>query len=112
MFYHDGKLQYRVRVDKPNPHFAKMLQQAIGGIEGEMRVCLQYLFQAWGSRGHPKYRDMLMETGTEELAHIEMLATAVALNLEGASSDVKEAMAKSDGAVGAVMGGTDVRHFL
>src|SRR5688572_13086045 len=51
MFYHDGKLQYTVRVEKPNPHFAKMLQQAIGGIEGEMRVALQYLFQAWGARG-------------------------------------------------------------
>src|SRR4051794_38222509 len=112
MFYHDRKLQYKVWVDKPNPHFARMLQQAIGGIEGEIRVCLQYLFQAWNSRGPMKYRDMLLNTGTEEIAHIEMLATAVALNLEGASADVKEAMAKSDGAVGAVLGGTDVRHFL
>jgi len=39
MFYHDGgKLQYPVRVDRPDPLFAKALQQAIGGIEGEMRV--------------------------------------------------------------------------
>lgn len=112
MFYHDRKLQYPVRVEKPNPQFARMLQQAIGGIEGEIRVCLQYLFQAWNARGPVKYRDMLLNTGTEEIAHIEMLATAVALNLEGASADVKEAFAKSDGAVGAVMGGTDVRHFL
>lgn len=112
MFYHDRKLQFPVRVEKPNPQFARMLQQAIGGIEGEIRVCLQYLFQSWNSRGPVKYRDMLLNTGTEEIAHIEMLATAVALNLEGASADVKEAMAKSDGAVGAVMGGTDVRHFL
>lgn len=112
MFYHDRKLQYPVRVEKPNPQFARMLQQAIGGVEGEIRVCLQYLFQSWNSRGPVKYRDMLLNTGTEEIAHIEMLATAVALNLEGASADVKEAFAKSDGAVGAVMGGTDVRHFL
>jgi len=112
MFYHDRQLQYKVRVEKPNPQFARMLQQAIGGIEGEIRVCLQYLFQAWNSRGPAKYKDMLLETGTEEIAHIEMLATAVALNLEGASADVQEAMAKSDGAVGAVMGGTDVRHIL
>ena len=112
MFYHDRKLQYPVRVEKPNPQFARMLQQAIGGIEGEIRVCLQYLFQSWNTRGPVKYRDMLLNTGTEEIAHIEMLATAVALNLEGASVDVKEAMAKSDGAVGAIMGGTDVRHFL
>ncbi len=112
MFYHDRKLQFPVRVEKPNPHFAKMLQQAIGGVEGEIRVCLQYLFQAWNSRGPVKYRDMLLNTGTEEIAHIEMLATAVALNLEGASADVQEAMAKGDGMVGAIMGGTDPRHIL
>lgn len=111
MFYHDNKLQYTVRVDKPNPAFANMLQQAIGGIEGEIRVCLQYLFQAWGSRGPVKYRDMLMETGTEEIAHIEMLATAVALNLEGAPLSLKEEMAK-DKVIGAVMGGMNPRHVL
>ncbi|TXK45293.1 catalase [Pontibacter qinzhouensis] len=111
MFYHDKKLQYRVRVDKPNPMFARMLQQAIGGIEGEIRVCLQYLFQAWGSRGPVKYRDMLLDTGTEEIAHIEMLATAVALNLEGAPASLKDEMAK-DKMIGAVMGGMDPRHIL
>jgi len=111
MFYHDKLLQYKVRVDKPNPAFARMLQQAIGGIEGEIRVCLQYLFQAWGSRGPVKYRDMLLETGTEEMAHIEMLATAVALNLEGAPVSMKDEFAK-DSVVGAVMGGMDPRHFL
>src|SRR3982751_5459621 len=92
MFYHDGQLQYNVRVSKPNPQFAKMLQQAIGGVEGEIRVCLQYLFQAWNSRGPKKYRDMLLETGTEEISHIEMLSTAVALNLEGSSSAAKDEM--------------------
>lgn len=112
MFYHDGELQYEVKVEKPNPQFAKMLQQAIGGIEGEMRVCLQYLFQAWGSRGPDKYRDMLLETGTEEMAHIELLATAVAKNLEGASSDIKEEMTNKNPAVEAVMGGKDPRHVL
>ena len=82
MFYTDGQLQFTVRVEKPNPVFARALQQAIGGVEGEIRVMLQYLFQAWGSRGPAKYRDMLLNTGTEEIGHIEMLATAVALNLD------------------------------
>ena len=112
MFYHDSKLQYQVRVEKPDPMFAKMLQQAIGGIEGEIRVCLQYLFQAWGSRGPAKYRDMLMETGTEEIAHIEMLATAVALNLETAPNDLKDEMAADSPIVEAIMGGADPRHYL
>jgi Mn-containing catalase len=112
MFYHDGKLQYPVRVTRPNPEFARALQQAIGGIEGEIRVCLQYLFQAWNCRGPKKYRDLLMETGTEEIAHIEMLATAVAMNLEGAATDVQERMAKESPVVNAVMGGMDIRHVL
>jgi hypothetical protein len=51
MYYHDTRLQYPVRVSTPDPLFARQLQQAIGGIEGEIRVCLQYFFQAWGARG-------------------------------------------------------------
>ena len=112
MFYHDKKLQYHVRVDKPDPQFARLLQQAIGGIEGEIRVCLQYLFQAWGNRGPQKYRDMLMETGTEEISHIEMLSTAVALNLEGASGNLVEKVVKENPVVGEIMGGMDPRHYL
>jgi len=112
MFYHDKKLQYEVRVEKPNPAFAKLLQQAIGGIEGEIRVCLQYLFQAWGSRGPNKYRDMLLDTGTEEISHIEMLSTAVALNLEGATVELKDKIAGENAIVGSILGGMDPRHVL
>ncbi|WP_207424743.1 manganese catalase family protein [Desertivirga brevis] len=112
MFYHDKRLQYKVRVEKPNPQFARLLQQAIGGIEGEIRVCLQYLFQAWGNRGPVKYRDMLLETGTEEISHIEMLSTAVALNLEGASGNMVEKIVQENPVVGEIMGGMDPRHYL
>lgn len=112
MFYHDNKLQYEVRVDTPNPLFARALQQAIGGIEGEMRVCLQYFFQAWAQPpSNAKYRDMLLNTATEEIGHIEMLCTAVALNLEGAPTDVKDEAAE-DPAVRATLGGMLPRHFL
>jgi len=111
MFYHDGgKLQYEVKVTKPDPVFAKALQQAIGGIQGEIRVCLQYMFQAWGARGPAKYRDMLLHTGTEEMAHIEMLATAVALNLEGAPTEMDEAA--KDPIVMAKLGGMNVQHAI
>ncbi|CCH01507.1 Catalase [Fibrella aestuarina BUZ 2] len=112
MFYHDKKLQYKVRVDKPDPQFARALQQAIGGIEGEIRVCLQYLFQAWNARGPQRYRDMLLDTGTEEMAHIEMLATAVCLNLEGASSSVIDTIVGNDPIMEKIVGGGDPRHFL
>jgi len=111
MFYTDNKLQYPVRVDTPNPLFARALQQAIGGVEGEIRVAMQYFFQACGARGNPKFRDLLMNTAAEELGHIEMLATAVALNLEGAPLSLKEEMAK-DSAINAVMGGMNLKNLL
>lgn len=111
MFYADGKLQYPVRVETPNPVFASAPQQAIGGVEGEIRVCLQYMFQAFGARGPKKYRDMLLNTATEELDHIEMLATAVALNLEGAPLSRQEDMA-ADPVAGAVLSGVDFRQVL
>ncbi len=111
MFYHDNKLQYPVRVDTPNPVFARMLQQAIGGVEGEIRVMLQYLFQAFGARGPTKYRDMLLETGTEEIGHVQMLCTAVALNLEGAPTQLQDEAAKNP-MMAAVLGGMDPRQYL
>ncbi len=112
MYYHDKRLQYPVRVESPDPVFARMLQQAIGGVEGEIRVCMQYFFQAWGARGPTtKYRDMLLHTATEEIGHIEMLATAVAMNLETAPTKVQEAGA-ADKVVGAVMGGENPRHMV
>ncbi len=55
---------------------------------------------------------MLLDTGTEEIAHIEMLATAVCLNLEGSSSAAKDEMAAANPMVEAIMGGRDPRHIL
>jgi Mn-containing catalase len=40
--------------------------------------------------GPTKYRDLLLNTATEEIAHIEMLATAAALNLEGAPAALQK----------------------
>jgi Mn-containing catalase len=112
MYYHDTRLQFPVQVSEPDPAFARALQQAIGGVEGEIRVCLQYFFQAWGARApNNKYRDMLLHTATEEISHIEMLATAVALNLETAPAHLQEEGVK-DSLVGAVMGGENPRHKI
>ena len=112
MYYHDSRLQYPVTVDKPDPAFATLLQQAIGGVEGEIRVCMQYFFQAWGNRAPTtKYRDMLLHTATEEIGHIEMLATAVALNLAKAPTSLQEEGA-GDGIVNAVMGGGSAKGAI
>ncbi|MBB2974342.1 Mn-containing catalase [Mesorhizobium sp. RMAD-H1] len=111
MFYTDNKLQFPVRVENPNPLFARALQQAIGGVEGEIRVAMQYFFQAMGARGDPKFRDLLLNTAAEELGHIEMLATAVALNLENAPLSMQEDAA-ADPVAGAVLGGINLKNLL
>ncbi len=113
MFYHDNELQYEVEVEEPDPYYAKMMQQAIGGIEGEMRVALQYMFQAFGTpKSMGKYRDLLMETATEELGHIEMIATAITKNLQGAPEDVKEEVADGNPLIRTMMQGGQPRQAL
>ncbi|WP_049997174.1 manganese catalase family protein [Halococcus sediminicola] len=112
MFYHDDELQYEVEVEEPNPRFAKMLQQAIGGAEGEMRVALQYMFQAFAVPAEKQeYRQLLMETATEELGHIEMLSTAVAKNLQGASNAQREE-AREDPVIAEMMDSGQPRQAL
>ena len=112
MFYHDDKLQYEVKCSNPDPIFAKMLSQAIGGVEGEIRVAMQYMFQAFGAQGDPKYRHMLMETASEELGHIEMLSHAVALNLKGAPTELKDGIVGKNKSVEMVLGGMSPRQYL
>jgi len=91
MYYHDSDLQYPVEVEEPDPVFAKLLQQAIGGLEGEMRVAMQYFFQAAALPDeYAEYREVLMDTAAEELGHIEMLATAVNKNLQDAPMSTDE----------------------
>ncbi len=75
---------------------------------------MQYFFQAWGARGPTtKYKDALLHTATEELGHIEMLATAVALNLENAPISLQESAAEASPVLNAVMGGHErPRHAV
>ncbi|MFC6718180.1 manganese catalase family protein [Natrialbaceae archaeon GCM10025810] len=97
MFFQEPELQYEVTVEEPDPHFAKLLQQAIGGQEGEMRVALQYMFQAWAvPEEYSEYRDLLMQTAAEELGHIEMLATAVTKNLRKAPEELGDEQQGTD----------------
>jgi Mn-containing catalase len=111
MFYVDNRLQFPVRVETPDPLFARALQQAIGGVEGEIRVAMQYFFQACGARGDARFRELLMNTAAEELGHIEMLATAVAMNLEGAPLALQEEAA-ADPVGGAILGGINLKNLL
>jgi len=45
MFYHDKRLQYHAKPDRPDPVYAKKLQEVLGGAFGEITVMMQYLFQ-------------------------------------------------------------------
>ncbi|WP_100406836.1 manganese catalase family protein [Bacillus solitudinis] len=111
MFYHINQLQYHAKPECPDPVYAKKLQEILGGQFGEISVALQYLFQGWNVRGDEKYRDLLMATGTEELAHVEMLATMIARLLENAPIGDQELAAK-DPVIGAILGGMNPQHII
>jgi Mn-containing catalase len=111
MFYHDKRLQYFTPPEKPDPVYAMKIQELIGGTFGEMTVMMQYLFQGWNCRGPAKYRDMLLDIGTEEIGHVEMLATMIAHLLDKAPIRLQEEAAK-DSIVGAVMGGAKPGHMI
>jgi len=109
VFYHIKELQYHAKPERPDPLYAKKLQEVLGGQFGEISVALQYLFQGWSVRGNGKYKDLLMDTGTEDLAHIEMLATMIARLLDGAPvGDLQ--VAAQDPVIGAILGGMNPQH--
>jgi len=112
MFHHQRQLQYHSKPDRPDPLYAMKLQEVIGGQWGEISVMMQYLFQGWNCRGPAKYRDMLLDIATEEIGHVEMLATMVAHLLEGADAETTEAASKANSVVGAVLGGTSPKDLL
>ena len=118
MFVRNKQLQYPVRVDKPDPVFAKQVQELLGGKYGEFTVMVQYLAQGWSMRGTEgnvhltRIKDMLLDTATEEIMHVEMLATMVGMLLNGASPEQQAQGANSNPAVAAVMGGMNPQHMI
>ena len=113
MFTHTKRFQYNAKPDAPDPVFAKQMQELIGGQWGEMSVMVNYLFQGWNCRGSAKYRDMLLDTATEEIGHVEMLATMVARLLETSPVEAEEAAGNGgDGVAGAVLGGGDTQQAI
>ncbi|CAM4283640.1 manganese catalase family protein [Paenibacillus tarimensis] len=111
MFYHVKELQHTAKPDRPDPVYAKKLQEILGGQFGEMTVMLQYLFQGWNCRAEAKYRDMLLDIGTEEIGHVEMIATMIAQLLDGAPVDQVE-QAAANPVIGAVLGGMNPQHVI
>jgi Mn-containing catalase len=107
MFLRQNRLQYHARPERPDPVYAKQrCKEVLGGQWGEIGVMMTYLFQGWNCRGPAKYRDMIMDIGTEEIGHVEMLATMIARLLEMSPVETREEMAK-DSAIGAMLGGLE-----
>jgi len=111
MFRHQKQLQFEVKVDRPDPMLARQVQEVLGGQFGEMTVMMQYLFQGFNCRGEEKYKDMLMDIGTEEIGHVEMLCSLISQLLDGASPE-DQAEAAKDPAIAAIMGGINPQHLL
>ncbi|MEC1529344.1 manganese catalase [Bacillus spizizenii] len=111
MFKHTKKLQHPAKPDRPDPLFAKKMQEILGGQFGEISVAMQYLFQGWNTRGNEKYKDLLMDTATEELGHVEMIATMIARLLEDAPLEQQEKAAE-DPVIGSILGGMNPHHAI
>jgi Mn-containing catalase len=112
MFFHQMGLQFEAKPDAPDPIYAAKLQELLGGAWGEITVAMQYLFQGWNCRMPGKYKDMLMDIGTEELAHVEMLANMIGQLLEGAPLKAQEEALASNPALAAVIGGMNVQAAI
>ncbi|SDR04437.1 manganese catalase family protein [Actinopolyspora saharensis] len=112
MFRHTQRLQFEAKPDQPDPLYAKKLQELVGGAWGEMTVAMQYMFQGWNCRAPGKYKDMILDIGTEELGHVEMLATMIARLLEGAPSETTAGMVDNDPVLGAIVGGMDPQQAI
>ncbi len=82
MFLHNKKMMFTVRVDEPNPEFAKMLLEQFGGPNGELAAAMRYFTQGW-AEPDVKRRDMLLDIATEELSHLEMVGQTIVQLLKG-----------------------------
>ena len=81
MYHHVKKLMYTVRVGEPDPAFGNMLLEQFGGANGELAAAMQYSIQGLNCED-PKLKDLLMDIGTEELSHLEVIGTLARLHLK------------------------------
>ena len=75
LWLYEKKLQYPVKVSECNPRLAKFLVEQYGGADGELSAALRYLNQRYSIPD--KVIGLLTDIGTEEFAHLEMIATMI-----------------------------------
>ena len=76
MFSYEKKLQYPVKIDRPNPKLASIILSQYGGPDGEMAASLRYLSQRY-SMPFDELKGLLTDIGVEELGHLEMVGAIV-----------------------------------
>ena len=76
MFIYDKKLQYPVKIDKPNPRLASVIISQYGGPDGELGASLRYLSQRY-SMPFDELKGLLTDIGVEELGNLEMIGAIV-----------------------------------
>ena len=76
MFSYNKKLQYPVKIDRPNPRLARIILTQYGGPDGELGASLRYLSQRY-SMPFDELKGLLTDIGTEELGHLEMIGAIV-----------------------------------
>lgn len=86
MWMYDRKLQYPVKIKNPNANYAKIIISQLGGPDGEIGAAMRYLNQRY-SMPYKEVVGILTDVGTEELAHVEMVASILYQLTKGLSVD-------------------------
>lgn len=102
MYHHVKELMYTVRVDAPDPRFGNMLLEQFGGANGELAAAMQYSVQGINC-DDPERKDLLMDIGTEELSHLEVIGVLTRMHLKPLRS--KRTAAEADPLISIVGGG-------
>jgi len=90
MYHHIKKLMFTVQVDQPDPRFGNMLLEQFGGANGELAAAMQYSIQGLNCED-PGFKDLLMDIGTEELSHLEIIGTLARMHLKPMKKDADSA---------------------
>ena len=88
MFKHEKMLFHPVEVERPNPQYAVLLQEQLGGGNGELKAAMQYMSQSFRIKD-PEIKDLFLDIAAEELGHMEMVAQTIHL-LNGHDVDAEK----------------------
>ncbi|WNO52873.1 manganese catalase family protein [Stakelama saccharophila] len=89
MFMHNKTLQYTVRVSEPDPVLGSLILEQFGGPDGELAAAMRYFTQGLAEEDAGR-KDMLIDIATEELSHLEVIGSVVAMLNKGARTKITE----------------------